>query len=221
MRPVSAARITLRPLANPLPLGFVALAVATLLVSALQLDWIDPAEERAVGLILLSFVVPAQAVASVLGYLSRDVVGGTALGILAGTWLSVALVTLASPPAATSRGLALLLGMSALALLVPAAGAAAGKLVVAAVLVTAATRFAVTAGHEWTGAGAWEVAAGVAGLVLCVVALYAALAMMLEDVQRRTVLPLFRREAGWASIDGDFDEQVHRIESEAGVREQL
>jgi uncharacterized protein len=221
MRPESAARITLRPIANPLPLGFLALAIATLLVSALQLQWLDPVEERAVGLALLSLVVPAQAAASILSYLGRDVVGGTGLGILAGTWLSVTLVTLTSPPAQTSRGLALLLAMAALVLLIPAAGAATGKLVLAAVLVTAAARFGVTAGHEWTGAAGWQVAAGVTGLVLCVIALYAALAMMLEDALRRTVLPLFRRDAGWASLDGDFDAQVRRIEGEAGVREQL
>lgn len=221
MRPESAARITLRPIANPLPLGFLALAVATLLVSALQLQWLDPAEERAVGLVLLGFVVPAQAVGSILSYLSRDVVGGTSLGVLAGTWLSIALVTLTSPPGETSRGLAVHLAIVALVLLIPAAGAATGKLVLAAVLVTAAIRFGVTAGHEWTGADGWQFAAGVAGVVLFVIAAYAALAMMLEDALRRTVLPLLRRDAGWASLDGDFDEQVRRIEGEAGVREQL
>ena len=37
-----SARITLRPIGNPLPLGFVALAGATLLLSGLQLGWLRP-----------------------------------------------------------------------------------------------------------------------------------------------------------------------------------
>jgi uncharacterized protein len=37
-----AARIVLRPIGNPLPLGFLALAAATLLVSGLQLGWLNP-----------------------------------------------------------------------------------------------------------------------------------------------------------------------------------
>ena len=52
----------------------------------------------------------------------------------------------------------------------------------------------------------WKATAGVIGLVLCALALYAALAMALEDALGRTVLPLGRR----APIDG-----------EPGVREQL
>ncbi len=34
------SRIMLRPLGNPLPLGFIALAGGTLLVSGLQLEWL-------------------------------------------------------------------------------------------------------------------------------------------------------------------------------------
>jgi hypothetical protein len=36
-------RITLRPIANPLPVGFLALAGGTLLLSGLQLGWVDRA----------------------------------------------------------------------------------------------------------------------------------------------------------------------------------
>jgi succinate-acetate transporter protein len=54
-----ATRIILRPIANPLPLGFIALATGTLLLSALQLDWLQPTEGRTVAVILLAFVVPS------------------------------------------------------------------------------------------------------------------------------------------------------------------
>src|SRR5215217_5946912 len=89
-----AARIVLRPIANPLPLGFLALAAGTLLLSALQLGWLEPQEGRQVALILLAFVFPLQLVASVFGFLARDVVAGTGMGVLCGIWLSIALVML-------------------------------------------------------------------------------------------------------------------------------
>jgi succinate-acetate transporter protein len=64
----------------------------------------------------------------------------------------------------------------------------------------------VTGAYELTTADGWKTAAGVVGLVLCVLAVYAALAMALEDVLDRTVLPIGRR----GPIDG-----------EPGVRPQL
>ena len=219
--PATSIRITLRPIASGLPLGFLALAVATLLVSGLQLEWLDPGESRVVALALLAFVFPAQLVASVLGFLARDVVAGTGMGILAGTWLTVALTTLTSEPGSTSRALALLLAIAAITMLVPASGAVSGKIVPALVLATTAVRFAVTAAYEWTASEGWRVTAGGVGLVLCLLALYAALAMLLEDVQHRTVLPVLRRNGGSSAMTGGLADQVQRIEAEAGVREQL
>jgi uncharacterized protein len=216
-----AARVVLRPIGNPLPLGFLALAGGTLLVSGLQLGWLQPEDGRQVGYILLAFVAPLQLVASVFGFLGRDVVAGTGMGVLSGTWLSIALVQLSSPPGATSDALGLFLLLAAAAMLVPAAASATGKLVPAAVLLTTSARFATTGAYELTASSAWQDVAGVVGLALCALALYAALAMALEDAQRRTVLPLGRRRFGAASVGGNLDEQVERIEREAGVREQL
>jgi uncharacterized protein len=115
----------LRPLGNPLPLGFLALAVATLLLSARQLNWITPLERSSVALILLAFVAPLQLLASILGFLARDVVAGTGMGILSGTWLSIALVTLAST-ITTSDTLGILLLAAAVAMLIPATAATSG-----------------------------------------------------------------------------------------------
>jgi succinate-acetate transporter protein len=95
-------QVFLRPVANPLPLGFLALAGATLLVSGLQLEWLKPTEGAQVGLILIAFVFPLQLVVSVFGFLARDVVAGTGMGILAGTWLSVGLIRLTGEPGSTS-----------------------------------------------------------------------------------------------------------------------
>jgi uncharacterized protein len=57
--------------------------------------------------------------------------------------------------------------------------------------------------------------------VLCALALYAALAMALEDIRRETSLPVLRRGLGRTSLEGNLDDQLARIEREAGVREQL
>jgi uncharacterized protein len=206
---MSPPQVFLRPLANPLPLGFLALAGATLLVSGLQLEWLTPSDGADVGLILIAFAFPLQLVVSVFGFLARDVVAATGMGILAGTWLSVGLIRLTGEPGSTSDALVLFLLVAAVAMLVPASSAATGKLVPFFVLGTTALRFAVTGLYELTASDTWKTLAGIVGLVLCALAVYAALAMALEDVRHRTVLPLGRR-------GGSTD-----VGPEAGVRDQL
>jgi len=191
-----AERVVLRPIGNPLPLGFLALAGATLLVSGLQLGWLAPSEGKDVALVLIAFVFPLQLVTSVFGYLGRDVVAGTGMGVLAGTWLSVGLIILTSAPGATSDALGLFLLLAGLAMLVPAIASTAGKLVATAVLGTTALRFACTGMYELTDSKTWEDIAGVVGLALCAVAVYAALAVALEESRRETILPTGRRGPG-------------------------
>jgi uncharacterized protein len=202
-------RIVLRPIANPLPLGFLALAGGTLVVSGLQLGWVEPAQGHDVALILIAFVFPLQLLTSVFGYLARDVVAGTGMGLLAGIWLSVALVMLDAPAGSTSDALGLFLLIGALAMAVPASTASIAKLIPAAVMAGAALRFATTGLYELTAGGTWEDVAGIVGVALCAIAVYAALALAIEDARAKTVLPLGRREP-----------RVGRM-PEAGVREQL
>ncbi len=216
-----ATRIVLRPIGNPLPLGFLALAGGTLLISGLQLGWLRAADGDQVGLMILAFVVPLQLLSSIFGFLARDVVAGTGMGILSGTWLSIGAITLVGEPGATSSPLGLLLLLSATALLAPAAAAATGKLVPAGVLTTTAVRFATTGLYELTDSPTWKEVTGLVGLALCALALYAALALVLEDARRATVLSLGRRGFGAESVGGNLDKQLTRLEREAGVREQL
>lgn len=216
-----APRIVLRPVANPLPLGFLALSAGTLLLAGLQLGWLGAAEGQPVALALLAFVFPLQLVASIFGYLARDVVAGTGMGVLAGTWLTIALVTLTSEPGTTSEALGLFLLIAGVAMLVPGTAASFGKLVPAAVLLVTALRFAVTGVYELTTSSTWQDIAGIVGLVLCALALYAGLAMALEDLRRRTILPVLRRGSGRESMAGNLGVQVPGLEREPGVREQL
>jgi len=216
-----ATRIMLRPLANPLPLGFLALGAGTLVVAGLQLEWVSLAEGRSVALILLAFVFPLQLLASVFGFLARDVVAGTGMGLLSATWLSIALVTVDAPPGSTSGALGLLLLFAGVALLVPASVATVGKILPALVLTTAAVRFATTGVYQLDGSSTWKDVSAVIGLALCALAVYAALAMAWEDARRRTVLPVLRVGRGRESLDGNFADQLQQLEREAGVREQL
>ena len=213
--------MVLRPIANPLPLGFLALAAGTLLVAALQLRWLADTQGDEVALILIAFVFPLQLVASVFGFLARDVVAGTGMGLLAGSWLSIALVKLTGAPGSTSDALGLFLLAAGLAMTVPALAALDGKLLPVAILGTTAVRFATTGLYELTAADAWRVTAGVVGLVLFILGVYGALAMALEDAARETRLPVGRRGAGRTSLGSGFDAQLERLEREAGVREQL
>jgi succinate-acetate transporter protein len=213
-------QITLRPIANPLPLGFLALVIATTVISASQLHWLPATSQAQTALVLLAAVFPVQLIASILGFLARDVVAGTGMGILAGTWLAVGLVTLVNGPAPTSPTLGVLLIASAAAMAVAATGAT-GKLVALAVLATTSVRFAVTAGYELAGTTGWRVTAGLIGLLLAVLALYAALAFLLEDAHGRTVLPLLRRGPGRVSTVADERHHLAAAQPEAGVRNQL
>jgi succinate-acetate transporter protein len=209
----AAARIMLRPIGNPLPLGFLALAGGTLVLAGLQLEWLAPEDGRDVALILIAFVFPLQLLASVFGYLGRDVVAETGMGLLAGTWLSIGLVTLTSPPGAASDALGLFLLLAGLAMLVPASAAATGKLVPALVLLTTALRFTVTGLYQLTEAGGWKTTAGVVGLALCAIAVYSALALALEDARHATLLPVGRRTP--------LQDGLPPLQREAGVREEL
>jgi uncharacterized protein len=212
-------RIVLRPLASPLALGFLGLAAATTVVAALNLGWVEPSEQKSVALILIAFTVPLQLLASVLGFLARDGVAGTGMGLLSGIWLAQALVLYTSPPGGTSDAVGVFLLLGGLAMLVPASVAYEAKLVPAAVLSTAALRFFVTGGYQLSAGQAWKTAAGVVGLVLAALAVYAAWAVELEDSTKSRLLPLGRRRRGEAAVEGGLDRS--ELMREPGVRGQL
>lgn len=108
-------RIVLRPIGSPLPLGFLALGAASITLSGSQLGWVPVTDGRQVALIFLVFVAPLQALSSVFGFLARDSVGGTGMGLLAGAWLATGIILLSSSAGSTSRALGLLLLFVALA----------------------------------------------------------------------------------------------------------
>lgn len=218
---VSRTRITLRPISGPLSLGFFGLAAATFVMSSLQLGWVEPTEEKQVALCILAFTVPLQFTASLFGFLARDGVAATGMGLLSGIWAVVGLITFTGEPGSTSDALGLFLLLAGVAMWAPASSAAASKLVPALVLATAGLRFVVTGIYQLTSNKAWESAAGVIGLVLAAFAVYAAYAAEFEDVLKRPLLPLGRRGKGEQAVKGTYAEQIANIAREPGVRQQL
>jgi succinate-acetate transporter protein len=213
--------IVLRPVGAPTAIGFFGLAAASLPFSGLQLGWVPVDQGRQVALVMIGFAFLAQALAAVFGLLARDGTAATAMATLALTWLVVGLVMVTSPPGTTSRALGLLLIVSGGAMLLIAATAALSKLVPAAVFLVASLRFFATAGYHLGAGQEWQRVAGVIGLVLFALAMYAAWAATLEDAVGRTVLPLGRRGKGKVAVTGSLLEQTKEVVTEPGVREQL
>jgi succinate-acetate transporter protein len=216
-----AARIIVRPVGNALALGFSGLAFATLVASGLELGWIASDERAQVGLVIILSAPLLQLVASALAFLAGDAVAATGMGILSATWLTTAAIFLATPPAATSGALGTFLLAAAVALLLTATAAASSKLLPTLVMATAALRFAVTAIFELTDVQAWRTAAGVVGLVLCGLGLYAVLSIVWEDQQRRTILPTMHRGRGREVPEAPLEDQLRSAPQRGGVREQL
>ncbi|KGH47553.1 hypothetical protein IN07_06585 [Modestobacter caceresii] len=216
-----AARVVLRPLATPLPLGFLALALATTVFSAVQLGWVEPDQGRIAAITALAATVPLQLLASVMGFLTRDPVAATGMGVLSGTWAVAGFTTYSLAPGTTSSGLGVLLVVAGIAMLVPAAAAVGSKVMPALVMTVAATRFATTGVYEMTGSADWEAVAGWVGILLAAVAFYTALALELEGAQESTVLPVGRRGPGRSAMDGEGPLEPADLAEEAGVRPQL
>ena len=158
--------------------------------------------------------------ACVFGFLGRDTAAATGLGIrgdLAGRRGRSA----SDNPGSTSHALAVLLFAASAWILLCAVGSALGKLAAAVVLFLTALRFALTGLYELTASHGIEHAAAVVGLALVAAAAYVAFAMEVENLQRRTVLPLLRRGRGAEAMQTDLAAQARRLDREAGVREQL
>jgi succinate-acetate transporter protein len=220
-RLLSASRIMFRPIASSLPLAMVALAGGSIIVTGSDLQWVPTAEAHVVALIVLVFTVPLQALSSAFGYLGRDGTGGTGPAILSGAWAVIGASMLMSAPGHRSPAMGLLLLFIGGALLVPVTASSFGKVGVAVTYFLALTRFVLTGVYEFHGGMAWKHASGWIGVAVCVVALYMALALEIEDIRHHTVLPVGRWGSGARAMGGNLLDEIEKVQREAGVREQL
>jgi succinate-acetate transporter protein len=175
--------IMLRPVGSSLPLGFLALAIATFSFAVLQLDWIAKNQGHTVALTVLLSTVPLQAIVSVLAFAARDTAPATAMGLLSGTWAAICVATLTSPPGGFSEGLGTFLVAAGVCLLVPAV-AALPRPWPPIVIGMSGLRFVVTGVAQLEGSTTWLRVAGWVGLVLALVSFAAAVVLV---VQRSTV----------------------------------
>jgi succinate-acetate transporter protein len=216
-----AAQVVLRPLGSALPLGFAGLAVASLVLSGLELGWMPLSESTHAGILLLVSGGALQAVTAVLAFLARDGAAGSALGLLSSTWSGIAIVHLTSAPGSTSKSLGLLLLAAGGLLLLGAAPVGMGKGVPALVIGLVGLRYLLSGIYELSANHTWQDVAGIVGLVVTGAAAYAVWALQLEDARDRPLLPLGRRGRGRESVTGSLDDQLRGLEHEPGVRQQL
>ena len=214
-------RITLRPIASPLPLGLLAVMSGGLLLACEQIGAFPLKDQHTIALILFGFVVPLELLATVFCFLARDTVAATGLGVFSGGWLASALTLMNSAPGQTDKAFGVFLLSLAGGMIVIIAGASFGKAGAALVIVAGAARFLLTGLYELIGSTGLERAAAILGFALVGTALYTALATEVEDVRGERKLPLGRRAAAASALDAPFREQLETLEQEAGVRQQL
>ncbi|WP_327276435.1 GPR1/FUN34/YaaH family transporter [Streptomyces sp. NBC_01224] len=214
----SMTRINLRPIASPMPLGFFTVAIASVMTGCLQLGLFDTEARKAVALCVLP-AFALQFLVSILAFGARDVIAATLMGTFAGSWLAYALVMLTGAP----DGLRVL-GVFNLAFLCFGALMAAvtrPKRALWFVLVVSMPRWAATGLSGLTGAEWLTRTSGALGLVVALVAMYAAFALMLEDMRSEEVLPIGRSGPAHAAVEGDLAVQLRNLERQAGVRRTL
>lgn len=213
-----SARVFLRPIGSPLTLGMAGLGVASLVQSGFDLHWVAKSQTLEIGLILLAVPFFLQLIASILAYLARDGAGGAVIGVLATSWLAIALVHIAAG-GHRSGALGLLLVASAGMISFSTLVISFTKPLPAAVFFLAATRFALGGIYQLGGGPGWRDAAGIVGLVVVAGAAYCALAFELEGQRSRPVLPTLRTGRGRAAVLGNTEAAVDDVVHSAGVRQ--
>lgn len=214
-------RIVVRPYATSLALGFFSFGIGMLLLGGFANGWLHPSDRHTVGVLLAAFVFPLELVAAVVAFLARDAFGATGLGLFATSWLALGLVDMEASQNSLSRAVGLYELGFAFAITLLAVAALAGKPLIAAILGVSAVRGALAGVHEWGGPAWTWTTAGWLGIAIFAAAMYGGLAFLLEDVQRRQVLPVFRRGSSRESIEGDLHAQLRELADEAGVRKTL
>jgi succinate-acetate transporter protein len=213
--PAARSEIFLRPLGSPLPVGLSGLAVASLVVSGLDLGWVAASSSRQIGLMLLIAGVPLQLIGLVYALPARDAAAATSMGLRSISWMGMGLTRLLGLPGSVSHPLGLVLLATGALLACSAAGQATGKPLAGLTFALAAARLILSGLHELTGSGGLQTVSGIVGLAVVATAGYMVVALQLEDAHDQAVLPVGRR--GRAVRDTDADGAVR----EPGVRAQL
>jgi succinate-acetate transporter protein len=219
--PEQHVRIMVRPIASALPLGFFSFGLGMLLLAGSGNGWLPVSEQHTVGLLLAAFVAPLEFAAAIVAFLARDTFGATGLALFSGSWFAIGLVALTGAPGELSRTLGLFEFGFAFAVAVLAVAAMLGKPLIGTIMLVAAARSALAGAYEWGAPRSVSTAGSWLALAIFALAVYGGLAFLLEDVQQKTVLPVFRRGSSKESIEGTLHDQLRGIGQEAGVRQAL
>jgi uncharacterized protein len=219
--PEQNVRITVRPIASALPLGFFCFGLGMLLLAGSGNGWLPVSEQHTVGLLLAAFVTPLELIAATVAFLARDTFGATGLGLFSTSWLAIGLVDLTGTPGELSRALGLYDLGFAFIVGVLACAAMLGKPLIGTIMLVAGTRAALAGAYEFGAPKAANTVGSWCALAVFFAAVYGGLAFLLEDVKQETVLPVFRRGSSKESIEGNLHDQLRGVGQEAGVRQVL
>ncbi|MDX6485781.1 MAG: uncharacterized protein QOF43_934, partial [Gaiellaceae bacterium] len=151
----------------------------------------------------------------------RDTFGATGLALFSASWFTLGLSNMTASQDALSHAVGLYAFGFALAVVLLAIPAMGGKPMIGVIMLVAAVRSVLSGVHEWGGPSWVETTAGWLGVAIFALAMYGGLAFLLEDVQKKAVLPVFRRGASKDSFEGDLSAQLEQLADEAGVRQTL
>jgi uncharacterized protein len=174
----------LRPIGSALPLGFFSFGIGMLLLGCLAIGWIPVAEQRDVGMLLITFVFPLELVATIFSFLARDTLGATTLGLFTTSWLALGLADVAAEPGAKSTALGIYLFGFATAVLLLSTLSTLGKPFFSVVLLCAAMRMILSGIYEVGGGKDLYHASGGFALALAALAMYGGAALGLEDAHQ-------------------------------------
>jgi hypothetical protein len=195
------------------------LAIASLVQSGYDLQWIAKGQALKAGLVLLAVPFFLQFASSVLSFLARDGATGTALGVLSACWLAIALVHIASDGKSRSGALGLMLLAAGGILMLTAMAIGGSKLLPAAVFAIEGIRFVLAGIYQLGAPHPWAYAAGIIGLVVVALAGYCVLAFDMEGVRHRAVLPTFPRGRAHDAVSGSAQAALDDLVHEPGVRQ--
>lgn len=214
------SEIFLRPMGSPLPVALAGLAVASLVVSGLDLGWLAKTSGHDVGLLLLVGGVPLQLLGCAFALPARDAAAATSMGLLSISWMAMGLTRLLSPPGSVSHVLGLLLLATGGLLLCSATAQATGKPLAGLTLGLAGARIILSALHELTASSGLQTVSGIVGLAVVATAGYMVVALQLEESEDHAVIPVGRRGRALRTVTEQADGADGAVR-EPGVRPQL
>jgi hypothetical protein len=214
-------RVVVRPYGSSIPLGFFAFGIGMFLYAALDAPWVKTADAHTIGLILVAFVAPLEAIATVFAFLARDTVAGATLGLFGASWLVGGLTTMQAKPGILDPGVGYFLLAFTVVIVLLGAAAFLGKPFIGVLLLASAVRGLFAATYQLGGGAGWNRVGGWLALGIFAIAMYGGIAFLLEDALGRTVLPIGRRGGSKEAIDGGLADQLGGLEDEAGVRHTL